>query len=132
MVSATFDPSWTDPFGKPPVAATDPATDAAQAEAAATAAAAAEAGNLRILLGSVMIGPKNRVATINGEACHEGDTIEVVDASDKAITYKLHVVRIYRQGVELAIGGRTITLELTQPRLAPGDDIEPGTPKGSH
>jgi len=133
MVSATFDVSWIDPFGKPAVVATqDPTSEAAQTEAAASAAAAFEPGTLGIVLGSVMIGPRSRVATINGEPCHEGDVVAVTDKQDKAVTNRFRVARIRRQGVDLEIGSRTFTLELKQPKLAPGDQIEHGKPRDSH
>lgn len=129
MVSATFDSSWTDPFGKPAASASEDPADEAQAEAATAAAAAAQLGNLGITLGSVVIGPRNRVATINGEACHEGDTVEVKDRTDKSIVHRFRVLRIGRHSVDLQIGERTVTLELAQPKLAHGDEWEQGKPK---
>ena len=76
-----------------------------------------------------MIGPKNRVANINGEACHEGDTVEVRDRVDKSIVHRFRVLRIGRQSVEVEVGERILTLELVQPKLAHGDDWEKGKPK---
>jgi hypothetical protein len=131
MVSATFDPSWHDPFGKPIAPAQDPIVEAAQAEAATAAAAMAEAKNLGIVLEGVIISLRSRVATINGEACHEGDVITVKDKQDKGTTYRFRVVRIRRQGVDLEVGGRTFTLELTQPKLGSGDEIERGKKKSN-
>jgi hypothetical protein len=129
MISATFDPSWHDPFGKPMGAASgagnDPNSEAAQAESAV------DAGNLGLVLGSVMIGPRSRVATINGEVCHEGDIVTVTQ-KDKGTTHRLRVVKIRREGVTLEVGARVFTLELNQPRLAQGDEIERGKPKESN
>jgi hypothetical protein len=126
MVSAVFDPSWHDPFGKPISPVQDSVVEAAQTEAATSAAAIAEAKNLGIVLESVIISLRSRVATINGEACHEGDVITVKDKQHKGTTYRFRVVRIRRQGVDLEVGGRTFTLELMQPRLSSGDEIERG------
>jgi hypothetical protein len=133
MISAAFDPSWTDPFGQPATTANEnSATEAAETEAGAAATAAAEPGSLGIVLGSVMIGPRTRVATINGEACHEGDTVTVADKQDKSKTYRFSVVRIHRQSVELDIGGRKFTLEQAQPKLAHGDEFERGKPRNGN
>jgi hypothetical protein len=135
MVSAKFDAAWVDPFSRPAVAETSATAGGTPKDDAATAAAGiagAEPSDIGIVLGGVMIGPRNRVATINGEACHEGDVIEVTDKMDKSISRRFRVVKITRQGVELEIGGRTLTLDLKQPKLAHGDDIERGRPKGSN
>jgi len=135
MVSATFDAAWVDPFSRPAVAETSSAAGDTPKDDAATGAAGiggADGSDSGIVLGSVMIGPRIRVATINGEACHEGDVIEVTDRMDKSMSRRFRVLKITRQGVELEIGGRTLTLDLKQPKLAEGDDIERGKPKGSH
>jgi len=136
MTSASFDATWLDPFGKPPAsAAPDAAAEAAaESEAAALAAAAPpiEPSDLGIKLGSVLIGPRTRVATINGEACHEGDTVAVADKNDRAVTHHFRVVRIRRQSVELESGGRTVLVELVQPKLAHGDELERSKPKETH
>ena len=130
MISATFDARWTDPFGKPAADPAAQAVEAAQAEvSAAAAAASAEPSSLGLVLGTVIIGPRHRVATINGEACHEGDTVEVTDKKDKAVTHHFKVVRIGRQQVELDLRGRSVVLELAPPKLAHGDEIERGKPK---
>ena len=66
MVSATFDSSWTDPFSQPAATSAD-GTDngAAQADAVGAATAAASDPNqLGIVLGSLMITSRVRVATI--------------------------------------------------------------------
>ena len=131
MVTATFDPSWTDPFGEPAAAAApqDSTAEGAESEVAAAVAAASEPATLGIALGSVMIGAHKRVATINGETCHEGETITVADRRDKSVTYRFRVVRIERQSVELDVGGRKLTLTLAQPKLANGDELEHGKPR---
>jgi len=49
---------------------------------------------------------------------------------DKEETIQLRVVRIRRQTVELDLKGRTLVLELAQPKLQRGDEI--GKQKGSN
>jgi hypothetical protein len=73
------------------------------------------------------------VATINGEACHEGDVLEITDKMDKSVSRRFRVVKIMREGVEVEIGGRTLMLDLKQSKLEHGDEIERGRPpKGSN
>jgi hypothetical protein len=134
MASATFDLAWVDPFGTPAGAeTTETMTDSPQDETTtATSIATADPSDFGIVLGGVMIGPRTRVATINGEACHEGDVIEVHDKINKSMNRRFRVVNITSAGVEVEIGGRTRMLELKQPKLAEGDDIERGRPKGSN
>ncbi len=133
MVSATFDASWVDPFGKPAATAAEigaavetPAEDQATT---AAAAAAIDPQSLGITLGGIMITSRGRFATINGETCREGETLAVGDKRDKTATYELRVLKIGRQSVQLDFGGRIFSLELTQPRLAHGDDFERAKPK---
>ena len=132
MLSATFDASWVDPFGKPAATAAEaePTRETSADDAAAAAAAAAlDPKSLGIILGGIMITPRGHLATLNGEACREGETVSVTDNRDKTVKYELRVLKIARQSVQLEIGGRIFSLELSQPRLAPGDDFERGKPK---
>jgi hypothetical protein len=126
MVSATFDPTWIDPFAKSAAAISSEAAAAAQSDAVTSAAAAApvEFSDLGIVLGGVFVGARSRVATINGEAHREGETIVVADKSDKTVIQRVRVAQIRRQAVVLEVGGRTFTVELTAPKLAHGDEIE--------
>jgi hypothetical protein len=91
--------------------------------------AAIDPQSLGIVLGGVMIGPRTKFATINGETCREGERISVADKRDKTVVYEFRVLKVTRQSVQLEIGGRIFTLELAQPRLAHGDDLERGKPK---
>jgi len=134
MVSANFDVAWIEPFGKP-AAAVQPETTvgatAEETEPIAVAAAPLDASELGLKLGGVLIGSRRRVATINGEPCHEGDVISVTTKKeDKEETIQLRVVRIRRQAVELDLAGRTLLLEMAAPKLQRGDEI--GIPKGSN
>jgi hypothetical protein len=124
MRSASFDVSWHDPFGKPGGEATVDPTQAAEASRVAAAAAAQQADSAGLVLESVMVGPRNRVATINGETCREGDRIRVADKQDPATKLEFRVVRIYRHAVDLEIDERRLTLALVPPTLAQGDEIE--------
>ena len=135
MVSATYDVAWIDPFGKP--AGSDEPEQVAEAPtedaaAIAKALAALEPKDLGIVLGGVVVGPRLRLATINGEVCHEGDVFSVPDKLNKSVSHDFRVVKIDRQGVQLESSGRIFTLELNQPKLGHGDEMEHGKPKGSH
>jgi hypothetical protein len=134
MISANFDLGWIDPFGKPAgETKAEHATEKSPEETVGRPAAnaALDAGELGLKLEGVLIGSRSRVATINGEPCHEGDMISVsTKKEDKEETIQLRVVRIRRQAVELDMNGRTLLLELAQPKLQRGDEI--GKQKGSN
>ena len=132
MLSAAFEPSWLDPFGKPAAIKSEiePTAETPMEDPAVTSAAAAvDPQSLGIALGGIMIGPRSRMATINGETCREGEMISLADKRDKTLTFELRVLKIFHHSVQLEIGGRIFTLELSQPRLAHGDDLERGKPK---
>ena len=134
MLSATFDASWVDPFGKP-------AASAAEAEATressgadpsateATASGTTDPQGLGLVLGGIMVSPRGRIATINGEACRQGEIVVVIDSRNKNATCEIRILKINRQSVQLEFGGRIFSLELAQPRLANGDDFERGNSK---
>jgi hypothetical protein len=130
MKPATFDAAWHDPFGKP---APEPATAEAEpmVSIAQTPALEPEPTPERELttasltLGGILIGPRSKVATINGEPCHEGDSLSVLDANDKSVQHQVRITRIMRQQVELESRGHTLTLELASPRLSQGDSLKP-------
>src|SRR5207248_5932835 len=126
MLSATFDASWVDPFGKPAASASEAAPEAETPadDSSATAAAAIDPQSLGLILGGIMIGPRTKMATINGEICREGEIVSVPDKRDKTVTYELRILKVSRQSVELGFGNRIFSLELSQPRLAHGDDFE--------
>jgi hypothetical protein len=132
MVSATFDVGWIDPFAKLPGAGgrtTDQTTaeeDPAVTAAAQAAAAVADPKDLGVVLGGVMYGQRRRLATINGESYREGDVVSLGDKQDKTLSYKYQVFRIDRDSVQLESGGRIFRLELVQPKLAQGDELEHG------
>lgn len=128
MFSAKFDSAWIDPFGK---ADTDkreamvenPPDDSAVA-AAAAAAQSIDPKDLGIVLGAIMIGPRTRVATINGESCREGDIVMITAKGDASSTFEFRVHRIAKQSVQLEANGRIFALELTPPKLGNGDQFK--------
>ena len=134
MVSANFDVAWIDPFGKPASGVEPKSAVEAPVEETATRPASTaplDASELGLKLGGVLIGTRSRVATINGEPCHEGDLISVsTKKEDKEETIQLRVLRIHRHAVELDFAGRMLLLELAQPKLQRGDEI--GKQKGSN
>jgi hypothetical protein len=125
MTPAKFNPAWVDPFAT----ATLIITQEQPADATVTSAEAASASDISpdqfsIVLGGIFVGAKSRVVTINGEACHEGDAITVTGKDDKSLVQKLRIVQIRRQGVIVDIGSHLLTLELSPPSLAKGDEIQ--------
>ena len=70
-------------------------------------------------LTSVLIGPKRRTATINGETYTEGDSVQGTTAA-----HTFTVRRISRYDVSLERAGRTFQLDLTPTALASGDVIQ--------
>jgi hypothetical protein len=127
MSSAVFDPIWVDPFAKSAAAIAleqSAETGSEAAPASEGAATSISPDELSLVLGGVFLGPKNRVATINGEACREGDTITVPGKDDKSLSQKIRIVQIRRQSVMIEVGGKLLAIELTTPSLAHGDEIQ--------
>jgi hypothetical protein len=136
MKPAAFDAAWYDPFGKPapepapaeaepmPATAQTPVTEPERTPEPELTAAS-------LVLGGILIGPRSKVATINGEPCHEGDSLTVTDANDKSVQHQVRIARITRQQVELESNGHTLTLELASPRLSQGDSLMPAGPRRS-
>jgi hypothetical protein len=134
MKPAAFDAAWHDPFGKPapkPVSAeAEPVPVTAQAPVAETEAAPEpDLTAASLVLGGILIGPRRKVATINGEPCHEGDSLTVTDANGKSVQHQVRIVRITRRQVDLESKGHTLTLELAAPRLSQGDWLTPAGPR---
>jgi hypothetical protein len=137
MVSATFDVAWIDPFGKllgaqgKGAEQTTPEEDPAVIAAAQAAAAVVNPKDLGVVLGGVMFGQRRKLATINSESYREGDVVSLADKQDKTVIYKYRVFRIDRDSVQLESGGSLFRLELVQPKLAPGDELEQGPTKSN-
>ncbi len=126
MLSAVFDPTWTDPFARGAAVnvAETPVEVSSEATAATAEATEREPAELDIVLNGIFIGAKTRVATINGEPCYEGEVVALGDKADKTTTYQVRVARINRQSVVLEMNGKAFSLELSTPKLARGDEIE--------
>jgi hypothetical protein len=137
MSSATFDVAWIDPFGNMPGGAVkqseieSPVEDPAVAAAAQAAAALVDPKDLGVTFGGVLIGPRRRVATINGEICREGDILSLNHKQDKSVSYQYRVFKIERDSVQLESGGRIFRLEFEHPKLAHGDELERGPTKSN-
>jgi hypothetical protein len=119
MVSAMFDVGWADPFGGTvavsPVVPANPV-----AEAAASDVGPEDAG---LVLTSVLIGARQRTATINGETYREGDLV-VAGPDDATQSLVFRLARIGPRAIDLERNRRTYTVELQLPKLASGDEIE--------
>jgi hypothetical protein len=110
---------------------TTPEEDPAVIAAAQAAAAVVNPKDLGVVLGGVMFGQRRKLATINSESYREGDVVSLADKQDKTVIYKYRVFRIDRDSVQLESGGSLFRLELVQPKLAPGDELEQGPTKSN-
>jgi hypothetical protein len=125
MVSATFDAAWIDPFGPRQDSTKETAPDSESTTATSAAADVqidpTEAG---LVLTGVMISPRRRTATINGQLYREDEVVNVSGKNNAATSVDFRVVRIDRQQVELERQGRKFVLELSRPQLGQRDLIE--------
>lgn len=120
MTPAVFEASWVDPFRLPPAAA---------AGNSGTTPPAASGQNLPIdpaVLGlkltSVAISAQRRAAIISGEKYKEGDLVPTSGGrSDAPPGIEFRLTKVGFHEVHLEYQGRTYILELSRPRLAPGD-----------
>jgi hypothetical protein len=126
MTTAAFDAAWNNPFvaaeteqHQPSLLADVPSPEAA-AEKAPIEIDPAKAG---LTLASVAIGPRRRTATISGDTYREGDLVPVAAAGTKGKDMDFKLVRIERQGVELARNGKSWWLTFDEAQLAHGDEI---------
>lgn len=126
MQSAVFDVSWADPFGKSALvrAAETPNEPKPEQETAPAEVTQQQLADLNIVLNGVFIGARSRVATINGEPCYEGETVNLGGDNENSTSLAVRVARIQRQSVLLELNGRFISLEINSPKLARGDEIE--------
>lgn len=124
---ATWEVAWVDPFAP----RTEPGSPAAPmaSDEDATAGGPPETARLDVekafVLTSVLIGPRRRLATINGDTFAEGDTV-VGGQTGSGGGRKVRVARIFRDGVELEDGQQRWQLQLSAPSLAQGDDWSGG------
>ena len=120
MTPALYEVAWSDPF---PLVHDDAIAGPAQT-ALAQASTPVDPAALGMKLTSVAIGAKSRSAIINGEKYREGESIPAEGSdSQTASGVAFRVTHIGFREVELEYQGRTYTLELSRPRLAPGDEL---------
>jgi len=74
----------------------------------------------------LVVGPRLRLATINGEACTRATYFRCPTSSTK-VEPRLSSCEDYRQGVQIESSGRIFTLELNQPKLGHGDEWNMGS-----
>jgi hypothetical protein len=124
MTPAMFDKNWTNPFRNLEQQRT-------QAVASITQAAPRDPSELDparagLTLTGVVIGTRQRWATIGGENYLEGDLVRPLNADgepSKDVEFLLARVDSYE--VELERNGKRYRLVLAKPGLAPGDKINP-------
>jgi hypothetical protein len=129
MASATFDPTWSNPFGgsaptisqQQQVLETQPTESSAQEREEEF-----KPSDFGLVLSSVMMVGKQRLATINGDVYRQGDSIAVGSKDDKATAVQFKVARILLREVELERNGRRFGLQLVQPKLAGSDEMQFG------
>lgn len=123
---ATWDVAWIDPFAAPrPQPTSAPSAGDETPPASQPPETARRDVEKALVLTSVLIGPRRRLATINGDTYAEGDAIVVAGPhSEGKIT--LRVARIFRDGVEVEDGQQCWRLKLSAPGLAQGDDFRRG------
>jgi hypothetical protein len=121
MTPAMFEASWFDPFRRAEGAA---AAVAARQRPQSAASAPLDPSALGLKLTSVAISPRQRSAVISGQKYREGEIVPLGkqdDASPAAIEFRL--IKVGFHEVQLEYQGQTFTLELSRPRLAPGDAL---------
>ena len=123
MTSASFEASWLDPFAR------SPAKDEAPVESQPIAAVAPVVPEVKpsdagLTLSSVMISPRRKTATINGEVYYEHGIVSASLKDDGTSGLAFRIVRISSKWVELEREGKFFLLELSRPALAQGDEIE--------
>ena len=121
MSPALYDVSWHDPFRRDEL--TDPirTTNTAQSQAAE---AQSDPNKLGLVLTSVVVGPTRRSAVISGENYQEGQLVPGNGRKGQApggVEFRL--ARVGFHEVQLERLGRTYTLKMSRPQLAPGDEL---------
>ena len=123
MTPALFETSWSDPFR--PAEIRETGGPASTATELARGTAQVDPADLGLKLTSVAISSRHRVAIINGEKYREGELVPVTGKDGQSATgveFRLVQVGFYEVGLEYQ--GKTYTLELSRPRLAPGDSLQ--------
>jgi hypothetical protein len=119
MTPAVFEASWADPFRLPEMAASQ---TGATPETAAASAAPVDPATLGLKLTSVAISSQRRAAVISGRKYNEGDLVSSrSDRPDAPPGIEFRLTKVGFHEVHLEYKGQTYILELSRPRLAPGD-----------
>lgn len=120
MTPALYQTSWSDPF-RP----ADQRASGSQATSPQLAAGSqVDPVALGMKLTSVAIGSQRRSAIISGAKYHEGELVPSGGAKGQPATgIEFRLTRIGFYEVQLEYEGKTFTLELSRPRLAPGDTL---------
>lgn len=123
MASASYEASWVDPFAS---RLAEPESEAESTPEAAVVSPPPEVkpSEAGLVLSSVVISPRRRLATINGELYQENDLVSASVKDNPMTAVEFRILRISSQGAQLEREGRIFTLELSKPTLAPGDEIE--------
>jgi hypothetical protein len=121
MTPARYEVTWNDPFCPSEPTETGPAT--AGQGPRPTASAAIDPAALGLKLTSVAISAERRAAVISGRKYREGELVPIggKDKASSGVEFRLTKVGFHE--VELEYQGQTFTLELSRPRLAPGDSL---------
>jgi hypothetical protein len=123
MTPAVFQPSWNDPFTNLEQRAETQASGAASTQTTGPSELDPDKAGLRLT--SVVIGTRQRWATIGRESYLEGELVRPLAADGKPMPgIEFLLVRVDRHEVELARNGKTYILSLDRPVLAPGDEID--------
>ena len=123
MTSASFEASWLDPFARAPAQVETP-VESQLIAAAPPVVPDVKPSDAGLALTSVMISPRRKTATINGEVYHEHEVVSASLKDDPMSGLEFRLVRISSKWVELEREGKLFLLELSRPALAQGDEIE--------
>ncbi|MCX7426863.1 MAG: hypothetical protein NTW96_14700 [Planctomycetia bacterium] len=114
MTAASGLPGRADPFHEV-VARLTPEQQQQQAEKQKQEAAETppDPQSLGLVISSTIVGPRRRVAVVNGKVYAEGRTL-VVTANDRPIEFRL--AKVHPRGVVLERGGKTFEVSLPDPK----------------
>lgn len=124
--STTFSSAWLDPFRADPVASTPVETEVKPEESATQADGVDPLADL--VLESVVIGPRKRVAIISGKIYREQGRLTLGDQEAGTTDRSFTLVRVERKSVTLQRDGKNYRLELAATKLAEAEQIGPALP----
>lgn len=124
--STAFSSTWLDPFRADPVPSTPVETEIKPEDSANQADGADPLADL--VLESVVIGPRKRVAIISGKIYREQGHLTLGDQEAGAADRSFTLVRVERKSVTLQRDGKNYRLELAATKLAEAEQIGPALP----